>query len=97
MRQNLVHRSAGWNCWRAALPDSWDEFLSRLSKNHRKQLRRRQRTVLDGRRDVLHCVQAAAELPRAQEVLVDLHQRRRLSRGDRAASPPGASPPSTTT
>lgn len=81
LRRNLVHRSPGWNCWRIALPDHWDEFLAKLSKNHRKQLRRRQRTVLDGRRDVLHCVQHAADLPRAQEVLMDLHQRRRRSQG----------------
>ncbi len=83
LRRNLVHRSVGWNCWRIALPGSWEEFLAKLSKNHRKQLRRRQRTILDGRRDALHCVQQIADLPRAQEVLVDLHQRRHQSRGGR--------------
>ena len=81
MRRNLVHRSVGWNCWRIALPDSWEEFLANLSKNHRKQLRHRQRTILDGRRNVLHSVQQSADLPQAQDVLVDLHQRRRQSQG----------------
>jgi CelD/BcsL family acetyltransferase involved in cellulose biosynthesis len=83
LRRNLVHRNAGWNCWRIDLPGSWEEFLAKLSKNHRKQLRRRQRTILDGRRHVLHCVQRIAELPRARDVLVDLHQRRRQSQGGR--------------
>jgi predicted N-acyltransferase len=81
LRRNLVHRSVGWNCWQVALPGSWEEFLAKLSKNHRKQLRRRQRTILDGRRDVVHRVQGIADLPRAQEILVDLHQRRRRSLG----------------
>jgi hypothetical protein len=83
LRQNLVHRSVGWNCWQVALPGSWEEFLARLSKNHRKQLRRRQRTILDGRRNALHWVEAVADLRQARDVLVDLHQRRRESQGSR--------------
>lgn len=75
-RGHTIHRRAGPNCWRIELPATWDEYLARLSKSHRKQLRRFQRNVLDTGRAVLHSVEHLGDLPRAIEVLIDLHQRR---------------------
>jgi CelD/BcsL family acetyltransferase involved in cellulose biosynthesis len=77
----LVHRRRGPNCWRLNLPAAWTDYLSMLSKGHRKQLRRLQRKVLDTGRAVLHTVDCRDDLPRAAGILVDLHQRRRQALG----------------
>ena len=79
---NRVHRRAGPNCWRIELPASWEEYLARLSKDHRKQIRRSERGILGSDRIVARRVEQLEDLPRAQDVLVDLHQRRRLSLGE---------------
>lgn len=71
-----VHRLAGPNGWRIELPDRWDDYLAMLSKSHAKQLRRIERRLVDTGRVELHTVQRLEELPRAVEILVDLHQRR---------------------
>ena len=73
----LVCRLPGVNCWRIDLPATWEEYLATLSKSHRKQLRRLERDVWERGRAVLHTVQRLDELPRAIEILIDLHQRRR--------------------
>ena len=79
---NRVHRRAGPNCWRIELPADWDEYLARLSKDHRKQIRRLQRGILSTGRVSLRRVEQLEDLPRAQGVLIDLHQRRRASLGE---------------
>ena len=79
---STVHSRPGPNCWRVSLPTSWDEFLAVLSKGHRKQLRRMWRTMVDTGRAVLHTVERKDDLRQAWEILVDLHQLRRLSLGE---------------
>ncbi len=81
-RDNKVHSRPGQSCWRIALPTSWDEFLALLSKDHRKKVRRMWRTMVDTGRAVLHTVERKDDLQLAWEILVDLHQLRRLSLGD---------------
>lgn len=76
-----VHHRDGPSCWRVELPATWDEYLAGLSKGHRKRLRRLEREAFGGGRAVLHSLQRAGELPRAAEMLVDLHQRRRRALG----------------
>jgi CelD/BcsL family acetyltransferase involved in cellulose biosynthesis len=88
-RGNSVHRRAGPNCWRIELPSTWDAYLAMLSKSHRRQLRRLQRRLLDSGRAVLNSVRRNEELPRAVDLLVDLHQRRRGTRL-RVLGKPGA-------
>jgi hypothetical protein len=73
---NLVHRRAGPNCWRIELPKSWDEYLATLSKQHRNHLRKAERRLLASGRAVVHRVQQAEDLPRGEQVLIDLHQAR---------------------
>jgi len=80
-RHHTVHRRNGPNCWRIRLPDTWDKHLAALSKSHRKQLRRTERNLLAAGRVAVHLVQHKDELDRAQQILIDLHQRRRRSLG----------------
>lgn len=77
-----VASQAGARCWRIVLPPTWDEFLARLSKSHRKQVGRCQRRYLDTGRAVLRTAETAEELARGLNILRDLHARRRQSLGD---------------
>lgn len=82
-RDCLVSRQPADACWAVELPGSWDEYLSSISKSHRKQLRQLERRVLESGRITWHRVTRSAELERAWAILVDLHQRRRRSLGER--------------
>jgi len=75
-RGNAVHLRPGPNCWRIALPETFDDYLAALSKGHRKQLRRLERNLLDSGRATVREVQSIGELEPAIEILADLHQRR---------------------
>lgn len=77
-----VERQPGPNCWRLNLPATWDAYLAGLSKSHRKQLRRLERRLSDDPRARWQTVRNLSEFPRAFEILVDLHQRRRASLGE---------------
>jgi CelD/BcsL family acetyltransferase involved in cellulose biosynthesis len=81
-RECIVSRQASDSCWLLDLPASWDEYLSALSKSHRKQLRQLERRVIESGRVTWHQVTTAAEFDAAWPVLVDLHQRRRRSLGE---------------
>ncbi len=76
---------AAWpdgNAWAIDLPATWEEFLARQSKSHRKQLRQAERRVLDGGDANWNLVRDAAEFDAAWATLSDLHQRRRQSLGE---------------
>jgi CelD/BcsL family acetyltransferase involved in cellulose biosynthesis len=81
-RGHTLHRRHGMNCWRIELPGCWDDYLATLSKDHRKKIRRSVRDLLDSERVTAHRVERLDDLPHAQQVLIDLHQRRRLSLGE---------------
>ncbi len=68
--------------WILDLPSSWDEYLASTSKSHRKQLRQLQHRVLETPRAAWRYVQSADQFETGWEVLVDLHQRRRISLGE---------------
>jgi CelD/BcsL family acetyltransferase involved in cellulose biosynthesis len=76
---NTVHERPGMNCWRIALPETWQDYLTMLSKSHRKQIRRLENRVLATDRAKLHTAGNRDELRKGMEILVDLHQRRRES------------------
>ncbi|TWT35697.1 hypothetical protein KOR34_05910 [Posidoniimonas corsicana] len=84
----LKHREAAVSadqddaCWTIQLPADWEEYLARQSKSHRKQLRRAERRVLDSDECAWRPVENAADLEQAWPILVDLHQRRRISLGE---------------
>ncbi len=81
-RGHTVHSRPGLSCWRIELPASWDEYLARLSKDHRKQLRRAERIYLTTGRARLHTVTNREELELAWHILLDLHQRRHRELGE---------------
>ena len=84
-RGKLVYRRERPSCWRVLLPASWDEYLSRLSKSHRKQIRRLQRNYFDTGRARACVAQTPDELQRGLDFLIRLHQRRRESLGQRGS------------
>ncbi|MEX2142279.1 MAG: GNAT family N-acetyltransferase [Pirellulales bacterium] len=89
---NDVYPRAGQSCWRIELPERWNEFVSRLSKSHRKQVRRAARKLAD-RRAIVHQATTLDELRQGFDILVDLHQRRWESLGDRGCfARPGFAP-----
>lgn len=77
-----VHCRPGPPCWRLELPDTWDQYLTMLSKDHRKQVRRLEQRLLATGRAVLRTVRGEPELARAEKILFDLHQRRREQLGE---------------
>ncbi len=84
-RGHLVRRQPDLNCWRIYLPATWDEYLERLSKSHRKQIRRAERRLADA--GSMHQWQAISpeEVSRAVSLLIELHQNRHRSLGRRGA------------
>ena len=79
---HTVHREAGPNCWRIELPATWEDYVDSLSKSHRKQVRRIERRQLDTGRARFHLAGSEEDLARGLDILVDLHQQRRLSLGE---------------
>jgi CelD/BcsL family acetyltransferase involved in cellulose biosynthesis len=85
-----IHRRQGFNCWRLDLPTSWESYVVSLGKNLRREVRRLERDVLDSGRAVLHSAARLDELPLAMDILIELHQRRRETLGEKgcfASSP----------
>ena len=77
---NEVYPRAGRSCWRIDLPSQWDDFVARLSKSHRKQVRRAARRIRN-REVQLRRAQTVEEFEQGFTILVDLHQRRWQSLG----------------
>ncbi len=69
-------RTPGENLWSVPLPATWEEYLMRLSKSHRKQIQRLLRGQCDTGRARLVTVQDETQVRRGMELLVELHQRR---------------------
>lgn len=69
-------RRPALNCWRMALPSTWDAFMQGLKASHARKIRKVRRRLFDNDRGVVRVVQTAADLERGMEILVDLHQLR---------------------
>ena len=76
-----THQQETFRCWRLALPESWDEFLMMQSKSHRKQLRRLEKRGMEQFHARLVPANEA-NFQQAWQILIDLHQRRRVSLGE---------------
>lgn len=72
----------GPRCWVIDLPETWEEYLARLSKSHRKKLKRLGRSGFSGAGTRVCRTVDAQSLRTGMEILVDLHQRRRRALGD---------------
>jgi hypothetical protein len=77
-----VHRRPGMNCWRLDLTTEWEGYVASLGKNLRRELRQMERNFFDTGRAVLHSPTKPGDLPKAMDILVDLHQRRWTSVGE---------------
>ncbi len=64
------------NCWKIALPDSWDDYLKMLSRKHRKQCRRLHRKYLESGRVQVYRVSGEENLQKGFEILLQLHAAR---------------------
>jgi CelD/BcsL family acetyltransferase involved in cellulose biosynthesis len=80
-RGHNVHQRPGLNCWRIALPESWDAYLASLSRHRRERVRQLWRKSYESKKAVLRQAKTSAELDQAWPILTDLHQRRRRSLG----------------
>jgi len=69
-----VYRSKSLSSWRLELPESWDDFMSTLSKNSRKKFRRQAR-ALDGKSELRQATDAHS-LREGMQVLEELHTAR---------------------
>jgi CelD/BcsL family acetyltransferase involved in cellulose biosynthesis len=76
-RGHATHQSVRWQGWRTELPDNWDTFLAALPKSRRTTVRNQIRKLVDTGRVRLRRAETAADVSRAFEILVDLHQKRR--------------------
>ena len=76
-RGHATHESVRWQGWRTELPDNWDTFLAGLPKSRRTSVRNQIRKLVDTGRVRLRRAETAADVSRAFEILVDLHQKRR--------------------
>jgi CelD/BcsL family acetyltransferase involved in cellulose biosynthesis len=80
-----VRRTPLHNCWRIALPATWDGYLTMLSKTHRKRCLKLQRQFLESGRVIVHRVSSEADFARGFEILLQLH----AARWGDAANPQG--------
>ena len=64
------------------LPNTWEAYLTQLSKNHRKRCRRWQRGYFDNGRAVVKTAESPEQLTTGLTILQQLHDSRRRSLGD---------------
>ena len=72
-----VYRRPACSSWYVELPATWDEYLSRLSKNHRKRCRRWYREWIDSGKVTHEIVTEIGQLDQAFQDLCELHNARR--------------------
>ncbi len=79
-RGNHIHRRQAIRCWRIDELDDWEGYLARLSKSHRKKIRRMLKRELSS--EHIHAKKAEDEesFDYGWDTLVELHQRRWAAR-----------------
>lgn len=80
-RTLAVHCRRGPSCWRVELPSTWQEYLGKVSRSRRRKIHRAENTWIRTGRALVHVVRDDEQLAQAQDVLFDLHRRRRQSLG----------------
>jgi CelD/BcsL family acetyltransferase involved in cellulose biosynthesis len=71
-----IVRRANASCWSVDLPATWEEYVSLLSKSHRKQIQRAFRDEVMTGHAHLKTIDNLHELRSGMELLLDLHRRR---------------------
>ncbi|MDZ4779152.1 MAG: GNAT family N-acetyltransferase [Planctomycetia bacterium] len=82
VRNCLLDRQPGLNCWLLDLPSNWEAYLGLLSKNRRAQARKAAARVADTEHFTCREVTSANEFEQGWSTLVGLHQRRWQSLGE---------------
>ncbi|MBN2578993.1 MAG: GNAT family N-acetyltransferase [Pirellulales bacterium] len=84
-----LHMRSTINCWRIDLPTRWEAYTKTLSKKFCSEVERFERKYFASGKAVMHAVDGLDRLPWALDLLIDLHQRRWHSLGQRGcyASP----------
>jgi CelD/BcsL family acetyltransferase involved in cellulose biosynthesis len=77
-----IQRQSKMSCWRLDLPTDWESYVASLGKHLRRDARNLDRELRENRA-TLHEATRLDELPRAMDILVDLHQRRRKTLGEK--------------
>ncbi len=77
---SVYHRDSV-SSWQVALPPTWEEYLSRLSKNHRKRCRKWHRDWIASEKLQFECVTRLDRLDEAFDHVCRLHNARRGSLG----------------
>jgi len=72
----LVRRKPLHNCWRIALPSTWEDYLMMLSRSHRKRCRALHQRYFESGRVQIHTVSGPADFHRGFEILLQLHSDR---------------------
>jgi CelD/BcsL family acetyltransferase involved in cellulose biosynthesis len=80
-RRLAVHGRRGPSCWRIELPPTWEDYVGILSRSRRKKIHWAENQWIRSGRAKLHVVDDPASLAQAQDILFDLHLRRRESLG----------------
>jgi CelD/BcsL family acetyltransferase involved in cellulose biosynthesis len=78
----VIDERPGLNTWRIALEESWESYVESLSKSHRKQVRRVDRRLVETGEAKVRLVRDKADLAHGLNILIQLHQKRRLSLGE---------------
>jgi CelD/BcsL family acetyltransferase involved in cellulose biosynthesis len=79
---NRIHMRPDLNCWKIALPDSWEAYLSGLSRSRRTRTRRFLKRTIDAGLAEHRALEAEEDFDEFFGTLVDLHQKRRISIGE---------------
>jgi CelD/BcsL family acetyltransferase involved in cellulose biosynthesis len=72
----LLRRAPLHNCWRIALPSTWENYLKMLSRTHRQRCLKLQRQLLESGRVKVCRVTSEADFARGFEILLQLHAAR---------------------
>lgn len=78
----VVSRTESDSCWRIALPDEMAEYVAKLSKNQRYQMRRAHRDQLASGNVTYELATTPEQIEQLWPVFVELHQRRREALGE---------------
>lgn len=81
-RGHEIHLRQIASAWRIALPGTWAEYVSQLSRTRRERVKQLGRNLFDTGRAVSRFATTDVELEVGWKILIDLHQRRRQSLGE---------------
>jgi len=81
---HAIYARGDANCWQLSLAEDWDAYLARLSKSHRKQVRRAVRDSFDTGDCQLRVAETEVELAEMFETFRSLHTARRHFLGQKS-------------